>query len=148
MSYSTVILYGTESGNAELVAEDLAAELEGDREVQVYDMTDFDISDFTAEHFYLVVCSTHGDGELPGGAKPLLEALVTGEPDLSGIRYAMFGLGNSTYETYSQGSEIIDRKLTALGAERVGIYGRHDASDGSLPNDDAVEWARALLALV
>lgn len=145
---TTVILYGTESGNAELVAEDLAAELVGDRDVSVYDMSDFDVTDFNADDFYLVVCSTHGDGELPGGAKPLLAALNTELPDLTGIRYAMFGLGNSTYETYSQGSEIIDRRFTELGAERVGIYGRHDACDGSLPNDDAVEWARGLLELV
>ena len=145
---ATVILYGTESGNAELVAEDLAAELEGDRPVSVYDMSDFDVADFDADNFYLVVCSTHGDGELPGGAKPLLEALNSEQPDLSGIRYAMFGLGNSTYETYSQGSEIIDRRFTELGAERVGVYGRHDACDGSLPNDGAVEWARELLVLL
>jgi MioC protein len=142
---TTVILYGTESGNAELVAEDLAAEFEGDRDVSVYDMSDFDVADFNSDNFYLVVCSTHGDGELPGGAKPLLEALNSERIDLAGIRYAMFGLGNSTYESYSQGSEIIDRRFTELGAERVGIYGRHDACDGSLPNDGAVEWARGLL---
>ena len=145
---ATVILYGTESGNAELVAEDLAAELAGGRAVSVYDMSDFNVADFDAENFYLVVCSTHGDGELPGGAKPLFEALNSERPDLSGIRYAMFGLGNSTYETYSQGSEIIDRRFTELGAERVGVYGRHDACDGSLPNDGAIEWARELLVVV
>ena len=145
---TTVILYGTESGNAELVAEDLAAELAGDRAVSVYDMSDFDVADFSTDNFYLVVCSTHGDGELPGGAKPLFEALNKERPDLSGIRYAMFGLGNSTYETYSQGSEIIDRRFTELGAERVGVYGRHDACDGSLPNDGAIEWVRELLVVV
>jgi MioC protein len=144
----TTILYGTESGNAELVAEDIAAEFEGDRDVTVYDMTDFDIADFSADVFYVVVCSTHGDGELPGGAKPLFEVLESERPDLSGIRYAMFGLGDSSYETYSQGSEIIDRAFTELGAERVGVYGRHNANDGTLPNDEALEWARGLFALV
>jgi MioC protein len=58
----------------------------------------------------------------------------------------MFGLGDSSYETYSRGSERIDERLTALGAERVGVYGRHDASDGSLPNDTAIDWARDLIA--
>jgi len=140
----TVILYGTESGNAELVAEDLAAEMAGDHEVSVYDMSDFDVADFDPAVFVVVVCSTHGDGELPGGAKPLFEALMSERPDLAGITYAMFGLGDSSYETYSQGSEIIDRAFTELGAERVGVYGRHNASDGSLPNDDALEWMRAL----
>lgn len=145
---ATVILYGTESGNAELVAEDLAAEMAGDHEVTVCDMTDFDIEDFCLDIFYVVVCSTHGDGELPGGAQPFYAGLQSEAPDLSGIRYAMFGLGDSSYETYSQGSEIIDRAFTELGAERVGVYGRHDANDGTLPNDSAVLWVRALFELV
>lgn len=141
----TVILYGTESGNAEMVADDFLAELGPDREVESVDMADFDVLDFDAANSYLIICSTHGDGELPSSARPLGLALDTQQPDLTGVRYWVFGLGDSSYETYSHGSEIIDEKLTALGAARVGLYGRHDASDGSLPNDDALEWMRAVL---
>ncbi|MEW1931315.1 flavodoxin domain-containing protein [Rhodococcus sp. NPDC079359] len=140
----TVILFGTESGNAEMVAEDMVDELDGDHHAEAIDMTDFDISEFTTENSYIVVCSTHGDGELPSGAAPFFEALEADEPDLTGIRFSVFGLGDSSYETYSHGSEIIDEKLRALGAERVGEYGRHDASDGSLPNDDALAWLRTV----
>ncbi|NQX26620.1 flavodoxin domain-containing protein [Microbacteriaceae bacterium VKM Ac-2854] len=140
----TVILFGTESGNAEMVAEDLESEIDG--EVSVEDMTDFELDELSAEDFYIVVCSTHGDGELPTGARPFFAALVAQTPDLTGFRYAVFGLGDSSYETYSHGSEIIDEKLTELGAQRVGVYGRHDASDGSLPNDTAIEWVQELVA--
>ena len=56
----------------------------------------------------------------------------------------MFGLGDTSYDTYSQGSEHIDNTLTELGAHRVGVYGRHDASDGSLPNEDALKWVQHL----
>ncbi|MFC9834315.1 flavodoxin domain-containing protein [Rhodococcus sp. NPDC127530] len=140
----TVILFGTESGNAEMVAEDLVEELDGNHNAVAIDMTDYDISEFSTEDSYIVVCSTHGDGELPSGARPFFEALEADSPDLSAVRYSVFGLGDSSYETYSHGSEIIDEKLRALGAERVGEYGRHDASDGSLPNDDALEWLRTV----
>jgi MioC protein len=136
----TVILYGTESGNAEMVADDFVDELSSDRDVESIDMSDFDVADFDPETFYLIVCSTHGDGELPSSARPFGAALDAEQPDLAGVRYSIFGLGDSSYETYSHGSEIIDEKLRALGAERVGVYGRHDASDGSLPNDDALAW--------
>lgn len=141
----TVILFGTESGNAELVADDLVDELGGDAES--IDMADFEVSDFDPENAYIVVCSTHGEGELPSSARPFGLALDEQQPDLAGIQYSIFGLGNSSYEIYSHGSEIIDEKLTALGARRVGGYGRHDAVDGSLPNDDAVAWFRTILAL-
>jgi MioC protein len=137
------ILFGTESGNAELVAEDIAADLDS-HDVDSVDMSDFDIAGFDEGTFYIVVCSTHGEGELPSSARPLFASLTEQHPDLSGLKYAVFGLGDSSYDNYSHGSEIVDQLLTSLGAVRVGVYGRHDASDGSLPNDDAVAWARTL----
>jgi len=138
----TVILFGTESGNAELVADDFVDELGGGA-VSI-DMADFEVSGFDREHTYIVVCSTHGEGELPSSARPFGSALDEQRPNLAGVRYSIFGLGNSSYEIYSHGSEIIDAKLTGLGAVRVGVYGRHDAVDGSLPNDTALEWLRDL----
>ncbi|MEN9735448.1 MAG: hypothetical protein RL129_158 [Actinomycetota bacterium] len=145
MSKKIVILFGTESGNAEFAAEDMAAEISG-REVEIVDMTDFDLDDLSTENFYLVICSTHGEGDLPSGATPLLEALESSAPNMSGIEYAMFGLGDSSYENYSKGSEHIDNKFAALGAKRVGEYGRHDAHTGTLPNDDAVAWTRKIIS--
>lgn len=145
MSKKVVILFGTESGNAEFAAEDMAAAVE-DREVEIIDMTDFDVDDFSPENFYLIICSTHGEGDLPSGAAPLFNSLASQAPDLTGVQYAMFGLGDSSYEHYSKGSEHIDDKLSELGAIRVGEYGRHDAHTGTLPNDSAVLWTKDVLA--
>ena len=136
------VLYGTESGNSELIAEDLGAKLrETTDEVEVADLQDFDPQSITPDSFYVVVCSTHGEGDLPNTAIPFAEAFDAALPDLTGVRYAMFGLGDTFYEeTYSQGSEHIDRRFTAQGAVRVGEYGRHDASSWDLPSDVALEW--------
>ncbi|QKJ25669.1 flavodoxin domain-containing protein [Aquiluna borgnonia] len=146
MNKKIVILFGTESGNAEFAAEDMALEI-SHCEVEVIDMTDFDVNDFSAHNFYMIICSTHGEGDLPSGAVPFLQALDSVLPDMKGIQYAMFGLGDSSYANYSRGSEHIDKKLTALGAVRVGEYGRHDAHTGTLPNVAAVEWTRRILEL-
>ena len=143
---NVLTIYGTESGNAETVADDLVDEFSDDVEIRAVDMTDATVEDITDGSFLLVVCSTHGDGGLPASAVPFGELLDEEEPDLTGVRYAMFGLGDSSYETYSRGSERIDERLAKLGAERVGVYGRHDASDGTLPNDTAIEWARDIIA--
>jgi MioC protein len=138
------ILFGTESGNAEFAAEDMAAGISG-REVEVYDMSDFNVSDFSPENLYLIICSTHGEGDLPSGALPFHKALEAESPDLSGVEYAMFGLGDSSYDNYSQGSEHIDRKFAELGAKRIGDYGRHDAHTGTLPNNDAISWTQGII---
>lgn len=139
---NTVVLYGTESGNSELIAQDLSDKLTADgHESQVSDLQDFEPESITPESFYIIVCSTHGDGELPNTAIDFFEKFAKFEADLSGVRYAMFGLGDSFYEeTYSQGSEHIDRRFTELGATRIGEYGRHDASSWDLPSDVALEW--------
>ncbi|QIK64314.1 nitric oxide synthase [Leucobacter viscericola] len=141
------VLYGTESGNSELIAEDLGAKLrETELDVEVHDLQDVDPADLTPERFYLVVCSTHGDGDLPNTAIPFAEAFDAALPDLTGLHYAMFGLGDTFYEaTYSQGSEHIDRRFTAQGAVRVGEYGRHDASSWDLGSDLALEWLPGVL---
>lgn len=140
-----VVLYGTESGNAETIADLLEEEFSGDLKIRAVDMTDATVEDLRPENLTLVVCSTHGEGELPSSARPFAEFLDSEQPDLSGIRYAMFGLGDSSYEFYSRGSELIDARLAALGAARFGEYGRHDAVDGTLPNDRVLEWARAIV---
>ncbi|MFV0435521.1 MAG: flavodoxin domain-containing protein [Leucobacter sp.] len=141
------VLYGTESGNSELVAEDLSEALrENNDDVETFDLQDFEPSALTPDRFYVVICSTHGEGELPNSALPFAEAFDAELPDLTGVRYAVFGLGDTYYEeTYSQGSEHIDRRLAQQGAERVGEYGRHDASGWDLASDVALEWLPGVL---
>jgi len=141
-----VALYGTESGNSEMVAEDIAGALR-DVEVRVEDMSDFDPADLDPRDLYLVVCSSHGDGDLPAGARPFFDSLEQSQRDLTGFRYAMFGLGDRAYvDTYSQGSEHLDRLFARLGAIRIGEYGRHDASGFEDPSEVGIAWAQAIIA--
>ncbi|MFD5599527.1 flavodoxin domain-containing protein [Leucobacter sp. NPDC058333] len=142
------ILYGTESGNSELIAEDLGDHLRTEHDdVIVQDLQHTNPAEITADRLVLVVCSTHGAGDLPNSAEPFARAFDADPPELTGVRYAMFGLGDRFYEeTYSQGSEHIDRRFAAQGAERIGPYGRHDASSWDVPSDTALEWLPEVLA--
>jgi MioC protein len=145
LSKNVVILFGTESGNAEFAAEDMAAVIT-DRGVQIFDMSDFSSENFDSTNLYILICSTHGEGDLPSGAVPLYDSIKSLKPDLSDIEYAIFGLGDSSYENYSRGSEHFDTLLTSLGASRIGEYGRHDAQTGTLPNESAVKWTQEIIA--
>ena len=140
------ILFGTESGGGELTAEDIADSLSTLHETNIQNMSDADVKALDKDAFYLMICSTYGEGELPYSAQPFHAALLREKPDLSGLRYAMFGRGDSAYlKTYSRGSEIIDETLQSLGATRVGEYGRHDASDMSVTDELAISWANAVI---
>jgi MioC protein len=146
------IIFGTESGDSELTAEDISDALSDRFDVSVENMADVDVDDLGADDLgadvlHLVVCSTYGEGDLPASAKPFHAALSAARPDLSGLRYAVLGRGDSTYHnTYSRGSEHIDEILRELGATRVGEYGRDDAGDWNAPPDLAVQWAEGVVA--
>ena len=140
------ILFGTESGNSEMVATDLQEAWDDAHDVELDDLADFDPGSFDAETLYLVICSTHGEGEPPQSAVPFIERMQAVRPDLSGVRYAMFGLGDRTYPDYSRGSEHIDSLLADSGAERVGAYGRHDASSRDDASELVQQWAQDALS--
>ncbi|GAA1704595.1 hypothetical protein GCM10009808_23190 [Microbacterium sediminicola] len=143
-----VVLYGTESGNAEDVAKGIQREFR-DLDVEIVNMADAAPDVFTPEPLYLIACATHGGGELPGFAQFLHDDLLEIGPDLSGVRYAMFGLGDTSYdERYNRGAKQFDALLTGLGAERVGPFGEHDVMTRQLPAAVGVAWAREVLDTV
>ncbi|ABG93611.1 MULTISPECIES: flavodoxin domain-containing protein [Rhodococcus] len=140
---AVVILYGSEGGTSELVADNIADVLGDYGDTSLYDMMEFDAGDLDPENFHVIVCSTYGEGELPTGAEPFFEGLEEDEPDLTGLQFALFGLGDKVYEeTYNRGGEIIAEKLVSLGAVQVGEHGRHDGSSSIRPKDQAEEWAK------
>jgi cytochrome P450/flavodoxin len=143
------IAFASESGGAELVADDLRRVLEASTDVRVVDLGEVGPEALDPARLHLVICSTYGDGEVPTAARPLHAALRAGAVRLDGLRYAVFGMGDRSYaKTYSRGSELLDEALAACGAERVGEYGRHDAGSGTDPVEAAREWLEGVREVV
>ncbi|AVM01613.1 nitric oxide synthase [Gordonia iterans] len=146
---AAVILYGTETGTAELVADAVADVLAADFDPSIYDMADFAAEDLDTDDFLVVICSTYGEGELPSGALPFADELDDVKPDLTGLRFAVFGMGDTVYDdTFNRGGEIMAEMLTKLGANQVGEHFRHDASSTVKPAAAAEEWAEGLKAVI
>lgn len=146
---SVVILYGSETGTAELVSDAISDVLAEQHDVSMYDMSEFDAEDLDVDVFYVIVCSTYGEGELPTGAEPFAEGLDDTKPTIDGLRFATFGLGDSVYDdTFNRGGEIMAEKLAELGAVQVGEHGRHDASSKISPKQQATDWAEAISKVI
>ena len=143
------ILVGTMTGTAQMCAQEMELALDGD-DLQVVTllMDKLDPAVFAdREAAYLICTSTYGQGDVPDNAKALYEALCAQKPDLAGVRYGVFGLGDRTYaETFNFGGKRFDEILQALGAERIGERYTHDASSGTLPEEIALEWAATWVA--
>ncbi len=147
MPTRVTILVGTMTGTAQLCAQEMELALDdGDVQVEALLMDGLDSTVFDREGLFLVCTSTYGQGDVPDNARALYEDLQKKRPDLSRVRYGVFGLGDKTYaETFNYGGKRFDDILSELGAKRVGERYRHDASSGVLPEEKAVQWCREWL---
>ena len=143
------ILVGTMTGTAQLCAQEMELVLDdGENQVATLMMDNLDSSLFSREGVFLICTSTYGQGDVPDNARALYEDLQAKRPDLSQVRYGVFGLGDRTYaETFNFGGKRFDDILTELGARRIGERVQHDASSGVLPEERAAEWGAGWLAL-
>jgi MioC protein len=141
------ILVGTMTGTAQLVAQELElAWDDGETRVETLLMDKLDSSVFRGGGVYLICTSTYGQGDVPDNAKALYEDLKAKRPDLSDVRYGVFGLGDRTYaQTFNFGGKRFDDLLAELGATRIGERVQHDASSGTLPEEVAAEWGAGWL---
>lgn len=151
MTNSVTILVGTITGTAELVADEISEVLEGaGLEVDITLMDGLDANAVAAGRAYIICSSTYGHGDVPDNGQAFMASLRDLRPDLSGVRYGLFALGDSTYaKTFCFGGLAFDKIFSDLGATRVGEAMKHDASSGTLPEDEAGKWAeewRTLLA--
>ena len=144
---TATILFGTETGNAEMVADELLTALNPfGFEGEVHRMGDYPVEDLCGQQMVILVTSTYGEGDLPDTAIPFFDALKQLKPDLSATRFAAFGLGDSSYDTYNNGIATLTEAVTELGATQIGVTGRHDAESGGDPCDSATAWARETFA--
>ena len=143
------LLVGTMTGTAQLVAQELELVWDdGEVQVETLLMDKLESSVFGREGIFLIVTSTYGQGDVPDNAKNFYEDLKAKRPDLSRVRYGIFGLGDRTYaETFNFGGKRFDDILAELGAQRIGERVQHDASSGVLPEEMAAEWGEGWLAL-
>ncbi|MFM5269805.1 assimilatory sulfite reductase (NADPH) flavoprotein subunit [Aeromonas veronii] len=120
-SGSLTILYGSQTGNAKGVASAIKAQAEArGLPVTLASMADYKPKQLKKESHLLVVVSTYGEGEPPESAVDLFEQLKKGKiGKLDGLKFAVLGLGDSSYEFFCQTSKDFDDFLAKAGAERI-----------------------------
>ncbi|MEQ8333519.1 flavodoxin domain-containing protein [Nisaea sp.] len=136
------ILVATQGGTADLCAQEMVDILE-DRgyEADAILMGDFGLEVFDEGGHVIICTATYGYGEIPDNGTEFYEALVSEKPDLSRVSFAVFGLGDTTYEdTFNFAGQKFDTVLSECGAERVIERHIHDANSGAMAEDEAIEW--------
>ncbi|AEY00196.1 FMN-binding protein MioC [Oceanimonas sp. GK1] len=140
MSHFT-LLVGSTLGSAEDLAEEMADQLQSiGHSTVIHTSPQLDHILIAPDHYLLLVCSTHGAGDLPDNIQPLLEALQQQRPPLQGLSYLAVGLGDTSYDTFCHAIQRLDQQLESLGAGRIGDRLEIDVSAGDPPEQQAQIW--------
>ena len=139
-----VIMFGSQSGNAESLAETFSEQLkQSDFDAPVIDMEDHGEVDLSKETHLVVVTSTWGEGDPPDNAAEFWAQLnEDDQAPLEGLNFAVCGLGDSNYVDFCGMGKHFDARLEALGATRM-----IDRVDCDVDFEEPAEaWALGLLS--
>ncbi|QIZ50127.1 NADPH-dependent assimilatory sulfite reductase flavoprotein subunit [Dickeya zeae] len=115
------LISASQTGNARRVAEQVRDELlAANLPVTLVNAGDYKFKQIAQEKLLLIVTSTQGEGEPPEEAVALHKFLFSKKaPSLAGLTFAVFGLGDTSYEFFSKAGKDFDSRLAELGAERL-----------------------------
>lgn len=107
--------FASESGNARALAQRLGADLQP-HAPQVLPFNDIDVASLGHGDVLLAISSSFGDGEPPANGERFFETLRQ-TPTLSGLRYAVFGLGDTGYPSFCGFTKALDAALSERQAQ-------------------------------
>ncbi|MEQ9772250.1 NADPH-dependent assimilatory sulfite reductase flavoprotein subunit [Pectobacterium jejuense] len=115
------LISASQTGNARRVAELLRDDLLAAKlSVNLVNAGDYKFKQIGQEKLLLIVASTQGEGEPPEEAVALHKFLLSKKaPEMKDTAFAVFGLGDTSYEFFSKAGKDFDSRLAELGAERL-----------------------------
>ena len=155
------ILYGTQTGKSKKYSEILHKKLieiyKDVTSIKLMDMKDYDAEDLNNENICIFIVSTYEGGLPPLNAQYFINWINDAINDyripdhyLNKVRYAVFGLGNSLYESnYNKVSQQLNKNLQSLSGKRINTLtlGDNNVSrdDGKTIRDDFDDFISQIL---
>ncbi|MDY6996068.1 MAG: bifunctional nitrate reductase/sulfite reductase flavoprotein subunit alpha [Actinomycetota bacterium] len=137
-----LVLWASQTGNAEDFAGQLGEQLGGAR---LAAMDDVALSDLGQAGRVVVVTSTFGDGGPPDNGVDFWERLSSADaPSLEGLQYTVLGIGDRSYDNFCGHAKSLDSRLADLGATR--ILDRTDCE--AYDEQQMAQWADSVVGLM
>lgn len=139
------VLFGSQTGNAKRLAEAIATRIDGSgRAVRLLRADAYRLRELSTERHLLIVVSTQGDGDAPDDARDFIDHLLGKRaPKLPDLKFAVLGLGDSSYPKFCEIGRRLDARLVELGASRW-----LERADADLDIDTvATPWLERIIAL-
>ncbi|RHZ61877.1 hypothetical protein Glove_345g36 [Diversispora epigaea] len=125
-----LILYGSQTGYAQDIAERI--ERQARRRLfktRLFSMDSYDRTNLINEELVIFICSTTGQGDEPDNMRKFWKFLLRKNlPNdiLNQLRFAVFGLGDSSYVKYNWPAKKLHKRLTQLGGQSLLSRGEGD----------------------
>lgn len=121
ISKEVTILYGSQTGNCQGLAEKLTKSLQSESfQATFTSMNDFKPNALKKIENLLLIVSTHGEGDPPDTALPFYEFLHSKRaPKLENLQYSVLALGDSSYDLFCHTGKEFDERLLELGAKQL-----------------------------
>jgi len=114
------ILYASETGNAESIAEDAEKALtQAGHLVRLLDMDEVQVKDLKEVQFCLAVVSTWGDGDPPSTGEDFFMELENSAESLAHLSFCVYALGDTGYDYFCQFGKNLEKELLEHGAKRA-----------------------------
>jgi sulfite reductase (NADPH) flavoprotein alpha-component len=120
-SLKIAILFATQSGTSERLAKKLAKELKLQGHIpDLASLDSYSPVSLAEQSYALILASTYGEGDPPDGAKSFAESVaMESAPRLDNVRFAVFALGDTSYEHFCKFGADLDVRFSALGGTRL-----------------------------
>ncbi|WP_087023651.1 FMN-binding protein MioC [Thaumasiovibrio subtropicus] len=138
------LITGSTLGGAEYVADHLS-DLLNDQGIETSIHNEADLQALDPTQPWLLISSTHGAGELPENIQPFYAQLQASEP-LTKLRYAIIGIGDSSYDTFCAAAHQLDDVLSHQQAHRLTPVFTIDVTQVPVPEDEAEAWLSTFLS--
>ncbi|KAI9030660.1 hypothetical protein CLU79DRAFT_694685 [Phycomyces nitens] len=145
---SLLVLYGSETGCAQDVAETISRQ--GKRRhfrTRVSAMDEYDKANLVDETLVIFVCSTTGQGDEPNNMKKFWRFLLRKNLPhdiLNGLNCAVFGLGDSSYQKFNYPAKKLYKRLIQLGANMIHSRGDGDDQHYMGLDGELIPWLKEL----
>ncbi|MEM6423830.1 MAG: flavodoxin FldA [Cyanobacteria bacterium P01_H01_bin.119] len=116
------LFYGSTTGKTADAAEQIQSALGGDDMVDLFEISDKEVSDLAGYDYIIIGCPTWNIGEVQDDWDAVIEDLD--EVDFSGKTVAFFGTGDQVgyADNFQDAMGILEEKISGLGGKTVGYW--------------------------
>ncbi|KAI8301090.1 NADPH-dependent diflavin oxidoreductase 1 [Colletotrichum sp. SAR11_59] len=145
---SMLILYGSETGNSQDIAEELGRNAQRLHfNTKVDEMNGAQLSLLLQYTLVVFVISTTGQGDMPRNSTVFWKSLLRKKLPpgcLGNVKFTTFGLGDSMYIKFNWAARKLHKRLEQLGAQEFYPRGEADEQDSDGADERYMPWAADL----